>query len=56
MKIIVKTLLGKELDVDVENSDTTENLKLKIEKILGKPPDKQRIIFCYKQLEDNNHG
>ena len=37
MKIIVKLLTGKELDVDVENSDTTENLKLKIEKIEGKP-------------------
>ena len=53
MKIIVKTLGGKEFEVDVENSDTTENLKLKIEKIYEVPADQQRIIFNGKEVEDN---
>ena len=51
--VIVKTLTGKEIDIDVENSDTIENLKLKIEKILEVHPDDQRIIFNAKVLEDN---
>ena len=53
MQIYVKTLTGKTITLDVENSDTIENLKLKIEKILEVPPDDQRIIFNAKELQDN---
>ncbi|KAF7257694.1 hypothetical protein EG68_05014 [Paragonimus skrjabini miyazakii] len=52
MLIKVKTLTGKEIEIDVEPSDKVERIKERIEEKEGIPPPQQRLIFSGKQMND----
>lgn len=52
MLIKVKTLTGKEIELDIEPNDKVERIKQKVEEKEGIPPPQQRLIFGGKQMND----
>ena len=54
MQIFIKTLQGKSITFDVNESMSIVELKNIIAQKEGIPVDQQRLVFHGKQLEDNN--
>merc|ERR1711974_284864 len=52
MLIKLKTLTGKEIEIDIEPTDKVERIKERVEEKEGIPPPQQRLIFSGKQMND----
>lgn len=54
MQIFVKTPTGKHIILEVDRTDTIDDVKAKIEEEVGTPAEQQTLIFAGKTLEDGH--
>jgi len=53
MLIKVKTLTGKEIEIDIDPNDKIDRIKERVEEKEGIPPPQQRLIFSGRQMADD---
>jgi len=56
MLIKVKSLTGKEIEIDIEPTDKVEQIKERVEEKEGIPPPQQRLVFSGKSMNDDKTG
>ncbi|KAF8178015.1 ubiquitin [Pholiota molesta] len=56
MLIKVKTLTGKEIELDIDPEDKITRIKEKVEEQSGVPPPQQRLIFGGRQMADDKQA
>jgi len=49
----VRTLTGREIELDVESDYTVQKIKERVEEKEGIPPVQQRLIYGGKQMADD---
>ena len=54
--IKVRTLTGKEIEIDIEPTDSIERIKERVEEKEGIPPVQQRLIYGGKSLVDDKEA
>lgn len=52
----MKTLTGKEIEIDIEGDETIARIKERVEEKEGIPPPQQRLIFGGKQMADEKRA
>jgi len=52
LQIFINTLPGRIIELNMDNNDTIDKMKHRVEEKEGIPPDQQRLIFQGKILED----
>jgi len=52
MMIKVKTLTGREIELDIDTDDKISRIKEKVEEQSGVPPPQQRLIYGGRQMND----
>jgi len=53
MLIKVRTLTGREIELDIEADYTVQKIKERVEEKEGIPPMQQRLIYGGKQMADD---
>jgi hypothetical protein len=53
MQVFIKSMDGKTFIFEVQPTDTIESLKAKIQDREGLEPNRQRLLYVGKPLEDN---
>jgi hypothetical protein len=53
-KVYIKHMTGRSIEIQITHQMSIEEIKMKVQDILGIPLDQQRLIFAWKELDDSN--